>query len=104
MVHHRGSDLTGVHATGWYGRDHVFDESWRQIRMARQLPSKEIKKTTRLKSIRVVETPSVKVLWESSIGHMFLDRLGQMDIKQGQPILKGLQYETAEDKPDAERA
>ena len=25
-----------------------------------------------------------------------------MDIKQGQPILKGLQYKTAKDEPDAE--
>jgi hypothetical protein len=35
---------------------------------------------------------------------MFSGLLGQMDIKQGQPILKGLQYETAEDQPNAERA
>ena len=72
--------------------------------MGCQLPAKGVKKTTRLRRIGVVETPSVKVFWESSIGHMLLDLLGQMDIKQGQPILKGLQYETAEDKPDAERA
>jgi hypothetical protein len=72
--------------------------------MACQLPSKGVKKTTRLRRIRVVEAPSVKVLWESSIGHMLSDLLGQMDIKQGQPILKGLQYETAEDQPNAERA
>jgi len=72
--------------------------------VTRQLPSKAIEKTTRLRSIRVVETPSVKVLWESSISHMLSDLLGQMDIKEGQPILKGLQYETAEDKANAERA
>jgi hypothetical protein len=41
--------------------------------MTRQLPPKGVKKTTRLGSIRVIETPSVKVLWESSIGHMVLD-------------------------------
>jgi hypothetical protein len=32
------------------------------------------------------------------------DWLGQVHIKQCQPILKGLQFETAEDEPDAERA
>jgi hypothetical protein len=41
--------------------------------MAGQLPSKTIEKTTRLRRIRVAETLSVKVLRESSIGHMFFE-------------------------------
>jgi kynureninase len=34
-----------------------------------------------LRRARVVETPSVKMFWESSIAHMFIDCLGQVYIK-----------------------
>ena len=60
-----------------------------------------MKKTARLRPIRIVEAPSVKVLREFSIAHRYL---GQVNIKQRQPILKGLQRETAKDKRDPERA
>src|ERR1700683_1545078 len=69
-----------------------------------QLPAKNIKKPAGLRRTRVVEMPSIKVFWESSIALTFIACLGQVYTKYGQPILKGLQCETAEDKPDAERA
>jgi hypothetical protein len=37
------------------------------------LPNDSVKKAARLWRVRVVETPSVKVFWESSIRHMFLN-------------------------------
>jgi hypothetical protein len=46
-----------------------------------QLPTKNIQKPTGLRRTRVVEVPSIKMFWESSIAHMFFDCLGQVYIK-----------------------
>jgi hypothetical protein len=62
--------LVGFHGVVWYGLLDIRNKSWRRFRAASQLLSKDIKKAGRLGRIRIVETPSVKVPWESSSGHM----------------------------------
>ncbi len=47
----------------------VRDEVWRRLRTTGQLPANKIKKAARLRRIGIVETLSVKVPWEFSIGH-----------------------------------
>jgi len=46
-----------------------------------QLPTKNIQKPAGLRRTRVVEMPSIKMFWESSIAHTFIDCLGQVYIK-----------------------
>ncbi len=66
MVHQSGSQSAAFHAAGRYGLLDVRNESGRRFRPAGQLPSEGLKKPGRLRSIRIVEALSVKVLTEIS--------------------------------------
>ena len=62
MVHQSGSQSAAFHTAGRYGWLDVRNETGRRFRPAGQLPSEDIEKPARLRSIRIVEALSVKVL------------------------------------------
>jgi hypothetical protein len=64
VVHERDSQLAALDAAKRYRLLDVRNETGRRFRPASQLPSKCIQEP-RLRCIRIVKTPSVKVLWES---------------------------------------
>src|SRR5579863_8153143 len=65
VVHESGSQHAAFHAAGWFRLFHVRDELGRRFRTAGQLPSEDITKPAHLRSIRIEETLSVKVLRKS---------------------------------------
>ena len=62
MVHERGSQSAAFHSAERYAWLNVRNEIGRPFRPAGQLPSNGIKKPGRLRSVRIVEALSVKVL------------------------------------------
>src|SRR6266851_5093889 len=71
VVHQCESSLVTLRAPRWNGLLNVRDEIRRWLWTTTQLPAKKIEKPGGLRRIRIMETPSVKVLWESSIAHTF---------------------------------
>ena len=72
VVHQSGSQSAAFHAAGRYGLLDVRNETGRRFRPAGQLPSEDIKKPGRLRSIRIVEALSVKVLRKSRVAGALL--------------------------------
>ena len=64
MVHQSRSQRAAFHAAGRYGLLDVRNETGRRFRPAGELPSDDLPKPGRLRSIRIVEALSVKVLRE----------------------------------------
>jgi len=67
VVHQRGSQFAPFHAARRYGLLDVRNKSGGWFRPAGQLPSQRRKKPWRLRSIRIVEALSVKVLRKSRV-------------------------------------
>jgi hypothetical protein len=67
VVHQSGSQSRAIHSARGYGLLDVGDEPGRMFRPAGQLPSEEVTKSARLRSVRIVETLSVKVLRKSNV-------------------------------------
>ena len=72
MVHQSGSQSAAFHAAGRYGLLDVRNETGRRFRPAGQLPSEGFKKPGGLRSIRIVEALSVKVLRKSRVACTFV--------------------------------
>src|SRR5713226_9471004 len=67
VVHESGSQSAAFHTAGRYGLLNVRNETRRRFRPAGQFPSEGIKKPVRLRSIRIVEALSIKVLRKSGV-------------------------------------
>ena len=65
VVHQGDSQSAAFHAAGRYGLFDIRNETGRPFRSAGQLPSEGLKHPGRLRSIRIVEAPAVKVRWKS---------------------------------------
>ena len=65
VVHQSDSQSAAFHTAGRYGWLDVRNEAGRRFRPAGQLPSERVEKPGRLRSIRIVEALSVKVLRKS---------------------------------------
>ena len=65
MVDESGSQSAAFQAAGRHGWLDVRNEAGRRFRAAGQLPSEDVKEPGRLRSIRIVEAPAVKVRWKS---------------------------------------
>ena len=65
MVHKGGSQIAAFHTAGRDGLLDIRNETGRRFRPAGQLPAEYVKKPGRLRSIRIEEVLSVKVLWKS---------------------------------------
>ena len=67
VVDESGSQPGAFHTGGRYGLLDVGNETGRRRRPAGQLPSEGVKKTAHLRSVRIVEALSVKVLRKSRV-------------------------------------
>ncbi len=67
MIHESGPQFPSFYSVGWHGLLDVRNETGRRFRPAGELPSQSIEKPSGLGSIRIVKTPSVKVLRKSRV-------------------------------------
>jgi hypothetical protein len=67
MIHQSDSQPTAFHMAWRYGWLDVRNESGRRFRPAGQLPAESLKQPRPLRSIRIIEALSVKVLWKSLV-------------------------------------
>src|SRR5215469_10996665 len=64
MIHQRDAQSVSVHARRRCGWLNIRNETWRRFGPAGQFPPQSINKPRRLRSIRIVESLPIKVLWK----------------------------------------